>query len=417
MQMDVCVIGAGPAGMSAAVAAGRSGASVVIVEGNPRPGKKLLATGGGRCNLTHTGDVEEFLRVYGPYGRWLRHALYTAGPEAVRGFFEEQGLVLKVEKNGCVFPVTDRAEDVVRVLINAVRDARGHFEANRAVTAVRAKEAGFEVVTAKETYAARAVVIATGGASWPHTGSRGDGYRFATELGHRVSEARPALTGIVLRERALRMLTGVSVEPVEIWRGTDRRQATRGGLVFTEWGISGPAVLDMSRLLADAAAAGSAEDVVIDFLPDTEEAALEETITRLCGQNPRKEVAGVITGLLPRSLCIQICEPLGEGRPVLGAHLSREMRRALVASLKRTRLAAAGLRGLGEATITRGGVSLEEVDDKTMGSTLRRGLYFAGEVLDADGPCGGYNLQIAWSTGTLAGMSAAEYVRGAGAGA
>ena len=412
MKCDICIIGAGPAGLMAAISAAESGAAVILIEKNAVAGKKLLATGGGRCNITHTGDIDEFVKAYAPYGRFLKHSLYEFSADALRQYFADHNLATKAEKDGCVFPLTNRATDVMRILIDHARRLNIRFIYGSKVETIRKQELLFVIATAKETFFAYSVIIAAGGCSWPHTGSTGDGYDFAKQLGHTITPPHAALVPLVATEKWLSELAGVSLPNVILAaKPADKKITVAGPMLFTHDGIGGPAVLNFSRLIADdlthLAKPIAAE---IDLFPQRQSDELEKQILDLCAVHPRKELAGVLQPLMPRAMALAICKLLEPSANLLAGQLTKPKRRELVTLLKHLTIHIKHPRPIAEATITRGGIPTGEIDSKTMESKICKGLFFAGEVIDVDGPCGGYNLQIAFSTGRLAGKSAAKAV-------
>lgn len=411
MRCDVCIIGGGAAGLMASIFAAQQGAKVVVVEKNATIARKLLKTGGGRCNLTHTGTIEDFVREYDFCGRFLKHSLYEFSPEAVQKFFAERGLATKVDKDGCVFPVTDRATDVSRVLFDVARRAGVLFIHGRTIQTVEKQYAGgFAIKAGADSYESSAVVIATGGASWPFTGSTGDGYTFANAFGHTIVGAKSAMAPLTSADAWPMKLQGVAVPDVQITAIIDDKKIQpRGPLMFTDDGIGGPVTFDLSRSITDYLHSHTEPLAVkLDFCPDKDFQQVEDFILQGCVTYPRQEIARVITDLLPRAITLHLVERIQtEGRPIIAAQLPKESRRELIRLIKEMPLMIKGIRPIAEATITRGGVSLDEIEPTTMQSKLCPGLFFAGEVMNADGPCGGYNLQIAWSTGALAGKNAA----------
>lgn len=411
METQVCIIGAGPAGLTAAIFAARSGAKVALVERGTVAGRKLLKTGRGRCNLTHTGSIEDFIKAYGPCGRFLKPALYAYPPEAVCGFFHEHQLATKEEKDGCVFPITDRAADICRILIDTARRLNVEFVYGRRVSQVVKAEEQFHITTDKQTIQAKSLVVATGGVSWSFTGSTGDGYTLAESFGHTVAPPRAALCPLITVDAWPSDMQGRGLPDVEIKTSLNKKRVSvRGPMMFTTTGIGGPAVFDFSRLITDAVS-GSDDPlkVTMDFYPSATRTELEQWIIAQCSAHPKKELAGVLSERIQRRLSIKLQDFVFDGRPVLAGQCSREQRKQLLDLLKSMTMTVRKLESIDKATVTRGGVNRQEIDSKTMQSRLCGGLFFAGEVIDADGPCGGYNLQIAWSTGALAGTSAAHF--------
>lgn len=393
----------------AGIFAAQGGAKTVIVESNTIAGRKLLRSGRGRCNLSHTGTIQEFVKAYGPFGKFLRHSLAEFSTDKVRGYFAEQKLQTKVEKGGCVFPITNRAADVKRVLVMHARGLEVRFVYGKKVKAV--KKTGDEFVTAAdgEKIHSRSVVIATGGVTWPFTGSTGDGYKFAKALGHSVVGPRACLAGLVSVEDWPGKLADVAVANVRINAVIDGKKVSSAGpMMFAEDGISGPVAFDFSRLITDLLPNPKKPiKVTIDLMPQQKLADLSRQIGSLCEKAPKKELAGVLARFLPRPLMLDLCRRLNPSGPILAGQLEKTKRRRLIGMIKKMPLSIKSTRPIAEATVTRGGVATDEIDPKTMHSAICAGLFFAGEVINADGPCGGYNLQICWSTGALAGRNAA----------
>jgi predicted Rossmann fold flavoprotein len=403
METKVCIIGAGPAGLMSAIFAAKSKAAVVVVEKNQTSGRKLLLTGGGRCNLTHTGTVDDFVSAYGKSGRFLRHCLYEFSPDMTRVFFDEIGIATKVDEAGCVFPVSERASDVRDALLRRCQELGVQFLFGRGVEGIEKRDNGFFVFTGREVITAQKLIIATGGASYPNTGSTGDSYKLAKSLGHTIIEPRPALVPLVAKEKWLGELAGTSLDNVTISAMVDKKKVgISGPIVFTQDGIGGPAVLDLSRLLADYLPAKKLIEIIIDITPAMNEAKLDEYLVGQLSQHSRKIIVNVLFDLIPKKLAGLLCRQAGVAETT-GSQLKKDQRRKVIQLLKKLPLSITATRPIDEATITRGGVSAAEIDPKTMQSKICPGLFFAGEVIDADGPCGGYNLQICWSTGALAG--------------
>jgi len=410
MDADVCIIGAGPAGLMAAIGAAERGAATLLVEGNANAGHKLLVTGGGRCNFTHAASVDELVRAFGQAGRFLRHSFYTLSPEQVQAFFEARGIRACIEPDGCVFPATDRAAAIRDVLVQKAEEHGVSLLYGRPVTDVMNSSTGFQIRTERHAITARAVIIATGGLSWPQTGSTGDGYRLAAQLGHELAAPKPTLVPLVTRDKWPAEIAGVSVTDVTI-RATvaQHKVAARGSLVFTYDGVGGPAPQDMSRFLTDALAEGRVPiEIRLDLAPTLDETALDRQFQEQLAAHPKKSVANILADLVPKRLAATLCR-LARGEAELAANqVSKDLRRRLAGLLKVLPLSVTGTRPIAEATVTRGGVSLKQIAPQTMASKVCPGLYFAGEVIDADGPCGGYNLQMCFATGLLAGRSAAD---------
>jgi len=407
MRTKVCVIGAGPAGLMAAIFSAEAGSSTTVIEANTSAGRKLLLTGAGRCNITHQAEPAELVREFGAKGRFLSFCLYQYPPQYVQDFFAGLGLRLKIEKDGCVFPVSDRAGDVRDVLVERAKRLGVRFLYGRRVSGIVKEEGGFIVRSAKEPVYAEKLIVATGGLSWPKTGSTGDGYRFARETGHTIVEPKASLVPLVTREDWRGQLAGTAVEDVRVLARINKKKiTTAGAIIFTEDGIGGPAVLNMSRYLTDYLPAGRTPiGISLDLAPQVIEVELETQISKLMAANPKKKVVNVLAEFVPKRLSAELCRQAGCGDELAAGGLKKDVRKKLVRFLKALPISVVSTRPIDEATVTHGGVSVTEIEPKTMESKICPGLFFAGEVIDADGPCGGYNLQICWSTGALAGQS------------
>ncbi len=409
MKTDICIIGAGPAGLMAAIHAAAS-ASTVVLEGNAAAGRKLLLTGGGRCNFTHAGDPEEIARAFGKAGRFLRHSLYELAPDDIREFFRTRGLASTVEPDGCVFPASNQAADVLEILVSEAERLGSQLLYHSRVTNVAGDAHGFVVRTETRQMTAARLIIATGGVSWPRTGSRGDGYHFAAHFGHTIIPPKPALIPLRTQETWPGELAGLSLPDVQIEAtvSTGKPTAT-GNMLFTQSGIGGPAVLDLSRLLADELSENApGVSIGIDVMPALNPTQLDRQLQQRFQADPRKTIANILSEFVPRQFARIVCR-LAECDDALQAgQLSAPKRRRVVDLIKRLPLRVTGTEPIAKATVTHGGVSRDEIDPRTMESKLRPGLFCAGEVIDLDGPCGGYNLQMCWSTGALAGRSAAR---------
>jgi len=409
--MDVCVLGAGPAGLFAAYHAAIGGARVQVVDGNAMAGRKLLITGGGRCNVTHAGTAAELLPTYTPYDRFLRFALHEIPPAYIVAFLEQRGVRTRTLEDGCVFPKSDQAQTVRDLLVCEAQKAGVVFRFGRRVGTLSTSEDGFAIDLGHETLATRRVILATGGVSYPRTGSTGDGYAWARALGHAVVPRRSALIPLVAKEPWVAQLAGTSLPAAVLSARTREGKLVResGALVFTQDGIGGPAVLSLSRLLTDLLP-NNEQPVAVqaDLVPSHTLPQLERELIDACAQRARKTVKNLVADYVPKRLADIICGQAGCNEDLWACSLSKAYRRKLLQNLKALTLSIVRTRPLAEATITRGGVATGEIDPQTMASKTCPGLFFAGEVIDADGPCGGYNLQICWSTGALAGRAASR---------
>jgi predicted Rossmann fold flavoprotein len=402
----------------AAIFAAEAGARTAVVEANTSPGRKLLLTGAGRCNLTHQAVPRELVSAFGAKGKFLSYALHQFPPEGVRNFFARLGLRTRLEKacpersrgDGCVFPATDRAVDVRDVLVDHAGKLGVKFTYGKRVDSVTKESGTFVVRASMELIFAEKLIITTGGLSWPRTGSTGDGYMFARQFGHTIVEHRASLVPLVTRETWPGQLAGTAVEDVKISAHVNNKRLTAtGSMIFTDDGIGGPAVLDMSWYLTDYLPAIKTPIVIsLDLLPHIEQTVLETQITERIIANPKKKVTNVLAEFVPKRLSGVLCRQVGCDDELEAGRLRKDIRKKLVRLLKALPLSIIRTRPIAEATVTRGGVSVAEVESKTMESKICPGLFFAGEVLDVDGPCGGYNLQVCWSTAALAGSSASR---------
>jgi predicted Rossmann fold flavoprotein len=411
METEICIIGAGPAGLTAAIFARQSGAHTTIIEGNTTPGRKLMLTGAGRCNLTHNASPAELVRTFGPVqGRFLSYCLYKFSPQDVLKFFASLRLKTRTEQDGCVYPASDRAGDVRDALINRAKKLGVNFLYDKRAEKIAKQAATFIIHTPKEPVRAEKVIIATGGLSWPKTGCTGDGYRFAQSFGHNITRTKASLVPLVSLEDWPGQLAGTPVENVRISACINKKKiATAGALIFTDDGIGGPAVLDMSRHLTDYLDAGKAPiEIILDLAPNIEQSAFDKEIVELLSANPKKKIVNILAEFLPKRIENFLCKRVGCHDELAAGQLNKDARKKLVAAIKALPLSIVRTRDIAEATVTRGGVSLKEIEPKTMESKICPGLFFAGEVLDVDGPCGGYNLQICFSTGALAASAATQ---------
>jgi predicted Rossmann fold flavoprotein len=410
MKTDIVVIGAGPAGLFAAITAARYGAKTLVIEKNSSAGRKLLRTGRTRCNITHAGSVPDFIKAYGPFGRFLRGALYEFSPDNLRKYLAENNLRTKVENNGCVFPITDRATDVLRVLLDDAKKEDVRFLYGRNVTSIQKQDDNFLIRVRNRNIIARSIVIAAGGLTWPKTGSTGDGYKFAKALGHNIISLKPALTTLITKQSWPAKITGIGIPNVTLsTKIKDKKIKTKGPLMFTSDGIGGPAVFDLSRLITDYLPNKSRPiSLKIDLLPELTRPELEQEIINLSTNSPKKLIQNILAAFLPRALAVQIIELLDLTQTLPAGQLQKPQRKKLLQVLKALTLFVTATETFEKATITRGGVDNAQIDNRTMQSKICPGLFFAGEIINVDGPCGGYNLQIAFSTACLAGKTAAS---------
>lgn len=406
----IIVVGGGAAGLMAAGQAASLGAEVLLLEKMKRPGRKICISGKGRCNLTNVAELGEFIDHFGRNGRFLHQAFnHFFAPELV-DFFEELGLALVTERGGRVFPKSGKAPDVLKVLQRWLKKVGVEVVTASPVEQLLACDGKIVGVRSARKYSCDAVILATGGSSYPATGSSGDGYRLAATVGHRIFETRPALVPLETAGSLAGKLAGLHLRNIEVCLLIDGKRAGRffGELLFMDYGVSGPVILTMSLLAVDALRAGKKVALSLDLKPALNEQKLDARLRRDCERRCHEPLHCVLRGLLPRELVAVCLEETGLDPELLVGELRKKQRGKLRSWLKGVHLKVFGYRGFDEAIVTAGGVDLHEVNPKTMESKQVEGLYLTGEVLDLQGDTGGYNLQAAFSTGWLAGRSAAE---------
>lgn len=410
---EIIVIGAGAAGLMAAYGAAQVSVQnkVTVVEKNSRPARKVMITGKGRCNVTNNCDINSLIANTTKNGKFLYSAFGNFNSADTMNFFEEHGVPLKTERGNRVFPVSDRAVDIVDALVKAVQKNCDIIEGTaEAVIANDDKVIGVKLADGR-TLEADCVILATGGISYPLTGSTGDGYRMAKALGHTVTELTPSLIGLECHEGFCTRLAGLSLKNVTLSVFEDGKKKPlykeMGELLFTHTGISGPLTLSASAHLRNM---GKREYFAeIDLKPALDETQLDKRILRDFEDSSNRDFANSLDKLLPKSIIPVIINMSGIEPHIKVNQISREHRRLLINAVKHFKLNITGFRPIEEAIVTSGGISVKEIDPATMMSKLISGLFFAGEVIDVDAYTGGFNLQIAFSTGLLAGESAAKY--------
>lgn len=412
-QRELVVIGGGAAGMMAALAAKARGASVTLLEPNEKLGRKLYITGKGRCNLTNDCMPEEVLRSVPRNSRFLYSAVNHFSPAQVKAFFEELGVPLKTERGGRVFPQSDRAADVIDALFFSLKRKGVRMVKARAVELLTKDGKICGVKTEKgEKILAHAVVLATGGFSYPLTGSRGDGHHMAQELGHTIVPVKPSLIPLVEDGTWCSRMQGLSLRNVRLTVKNQKKKVIfeeQGELLFTHFGLSGPLVLSASAHMSNFET--DRYTAIIDLKPALDEQKLDERMLRDFSEQQNRSIHNVLEGLLPRLMIpvmLEVCDIPGETKI---HEVTKQQRRRLLETMKQFRISILEPRPLEEAIITAGGVKTGEVDPGTMMSKRVEGLFFAGELLDVDAYTGGFNLQIAWCTGHLAGERAADYAQ------
>lgn len=409
---DVIVIGAGPAGMMAAITAARAGKTVDLIEKNEKIGKKLFITGKGRCNVTNACDIDDLFANVLEHSKFLYSAFYGYDNQMVMNFFEEGGCKLKVERGQRVFPESDHSSDIIRVLDKAIKSEGINLLLNREVDQILVDQDEKKVTGVKlknkEVLTAAQVIVATGGISYVLTGSTGDGYRFARECGHTIVETSPALVPFSIKEEWCKELQGLSLRNVAATIEVEGKKiySDFGEMLFTHYGVSGPLILSGSSYYVHKAK-GKQARLWIDLKPALTNEQLDKRILREFDDNKNKQFKNAIHSLFPAKLLPIMPMLAGIDGEKKVNEITKEERERFVSVIKHMELTITGVRDYNEAIITKGGVSLREINPSTMESKLVKGLYFAGEVLDLDALTGGYNLQIAWSTGHLAGESVA----------
>jgi predicted Rossmann fold flavoprotein len=403
---DVVVIGAGAAGLMAAIHAAERGRRTLLLEKNRKPGVKVLMSGGTRCNITHDCDNRGIVQAYGAHGKFLHSPLAALSVPQTIAFFESEGVATKIEETGKVFPVSNKAVDVLDALLRRLKRSGATLALEEPVTDLRNPGEQFEIVTPQRVFTCSRVILTSGGQSYPGSGTRGDGYAWAVKIGHTIVPPKPALVPITVQADWIAELRGVTLADVGV-RVLEQGKplaARRGGFLFAHFGLSGPAPLDVSKAISRHPHPQSLE-LDLDFLPSRLEPELDELLRTESLASGKKQLAVILSELLPRRLCDALLVLYGQPVDRRAAGLNRADRQMLVQAVKRLRLPIRGTLGFEKAEVTSGGVSLNEVDSRTMESKVCPGLFLAGEVLDLDGPIGGYNFQAAWSTGWLAGRS------------
>jgi len=408
MTYDGVVIGGGPAGMFAAITAAKQGSKVLLLEKSDRLGKKLLITGKGRCNVTNDCSAREVLENVPRNGRFLFSATEAFSPGDIKAFFESQGCALKTERGNRVFPVTDRSSSILEALRNAMHRSGVAVRnvAVREITADNCRVTG--VVAGDDFISAKWVILATGGVSYPATGSTGDGYRMASRLGHTVIEPVGSLVPLTSSDECCAQMQGLSLRNigVKLLNGKGKiLYRDFGEMLFTHFGVSGPTVLSASAHIK-----GEGCSLLIDLKPALEEDKLNSRILRDLEQYQNRTMENALTDLLPRSMIPVVLKKANIDPDMQANSLRKEQRRTLVSLLKAYPIPISGRRPVEEAIITSGGIKVSEIDPKTMMSKLVDGLFFAGEIIDCDAYTGGFNLQIAWSTAYAAGTSTKTFI-------
>lgn len=407
----VIVVGGGAAGMFAAIAAAKNGHQVTLYEKNEKLGKKIFITGKGRCNITNAADMEELFDAVVTNSKFLYSSFYGYTNQNVIDFFEDAGVPVKIERGNRVFPISDHSSDVIRALEREMKKVGVKVYLNTEVKSVEAEKGKFNKVVLKDTttQTADACIVATGGLSYRSTGSTGDGFRFAENVGHKVTQCFPSLVPMETKEPWICELQGLSLRNVEakILDGKKELYKDFGEMLFTHFGVSGPLIISASSYVGkkfmDKNGQKKELTLEIDLKPALTEEQLDQRVLRDFEENHNRQFKNAITKLFPTKLIPFMLELSGIDPEKKVNSIEKEERKQFVHLIKHFRMTLTGLRDYPEAIITKGGVNVKEIDPGTMESKLVKGLYFAGEVLDLDALTGGFNLQIAWSTGYAAG--------------
>ena len=402
---DLVVVGGGPAGLFCAVRAAERGRRIILLEKMTSPGRKLLLSGSGQCNLTHDGDIPSFLTHYGDHGSFLKPALLNFRNQDLISFFADRGIRFETEPGGKIFPASRRAADILGVLLKEAAGNHVEIRTGESVLDISKPDDRFSIRTVRGIYRADLAVIATGGITYPQTGSTGDGYEFARRLGHAVTDTGPALAAVEGPDGRFSDLAGISFDnvTVSIYRDNRKIRQHAGDILFTHAGLSGPGILDCSRFIRPG------DLLRISFLPGLDARSAKEALLDRIAAAGNRRVRTVLSSLgLPDRFAGKLLRLAGLPPDLTGAHLTRDARTALIELLTEGPFPVERLAGPRDAMVTRGGVSLREINPKTMEARLVPGLFYAGEVLDIDGDTGGYNLQAAFSTGALAAKAAVK---------
>lgn len=414
-DFDLIVIGGGAAGLMAAGRAAQTGAKVLLLEKHEMLGHKLSISGKGRCNLTNTAPMVEFMGRFGKKGKFLRQAFNNFFSDELMKFYQDKGVEIKTERGGRIFPAGNDAIAIVNALVGWVEDCGVEVRMNSPVVSLEVSDSQLVgVTTSAQTIPCRTAIVATGGVSYPGTGSSGDGYQLTEKIGHSIVPIRPALVGLRTKGETAKLLQGLSLKNINttLYINGKKHKERFGEMLFTHFGISGPVILMHSRHAIDALREGAEVILSIDLKPALDEAKLDARLLREIKANGKKHFDKILKELLPSKMIDVCCRLLDIPADTQCNQLSAAQRRRLKTWLKDFRFEITGNRSRLSAIVTAGGVSLAEIDPRTMSSRVVQGLYIAGELMDVDAETGGFNLQAAFSTGWLAGQSAAEHCPG-----
>ncbi len=407
---DIIIIGGGPAGMMAAISASKNASGVTLVEKTHSLGNKLLLTGNGRCNLTNICNLNTFLGKFSKNGQFLRNAFNAFPNTDVINFFEEHGLKCTTESGEKVFPITDKAKNVLDILKNSMHRNNVTILYNSPVQKILSKDQKISGIKLKngKTINAGEVILATGGLSYPLTGSTGDGFKMAHHLGHTIIPTGPALVPLIVKEKYPKQLMGLSLQNIALKIVCEKRKisSSKGDLLFTRKGLSGPIILSISGLVSELLSKGENIHLILDQFPETPKDAFSGVLKSYFKMHSSKSIKNNLKTFIPQKIC-DLFLNIAQIDPTKKSNQATQKEILSLSSLcKEFSLSVSGTSPIAEAIITRGGIALKEIDPRTMSSRLIKGLYFAGEIIDLDGDTGGFNLQEAFSTGYLAGKSA-----------
>ena len=410
-EFDVIVVGAGPAGLLAAGSASLEGGRVLLVEKMRQEGRKLLITGKGRCNITNDSDVGEFIKHVHPNGRFLRSAFGHFFSHQILELLHKYGVETTLERGGRYFPSSNKSADVLLALLRWVHDQKVEIQCGQRVEKLIVEENTIRGVQANgQEFRAGKVILATGGKCYPATGSNGEGYELARSVGHSIVPVRPALVPLETSGRVAQKLQGLTLKNVQatVWVDDKKRDEDFGEMIFTHFGLSGPIILTLSRIVVDALHQKSKVELSIDLKTALDEQKLDARLLRDLDTSGKKQISNIFRDWLPSSMIPVFLEHVGIDPEKEGHQVSSKERKSIRNLMKNFRFEITGHRSFKEAIITAGGVPTGEISPKTMESKHISGLYFAGEMIDLDAKTGGYNLQIAYSTGWLAGKSSSS---------
>jgi predicted Rossmann fold flavoprotein len=410
-KFDVAVIGAGPAGMMAAGQAAKLGDKVILIEKNKQFGKKILLTGNGRCNITNAEfNLRKLTQNYGKNGNFLFHAFSVFGPKETIEFFNKLGLKTKTEKNGRVFPESNNANDVLGALNKFLTKNKVNIVFNSEVAEIVCTAKKVKKIILKDgEITAKKYILCTGGKSYPLTGSDGFGYKLAEKMGHTIIKPIPALSPIIAKEEWAKSLPGISLEDtkISVFQNGKKQFEEHGEVLFTHFGVSGPEILNISGGIGELLEKGEVK-IYIDLFPLLNHEELLKGLEDVLKSNANKTAKNILSIFVPERFAEALLDNSGIDKNKIANNMSTIEKRTIVKTLKNIEITAQETLGFDKALVTRGGISLKEIDHKTMKSKIIDNLYFAGEIIDIDGKTGGFNLQSSWSTGYLAGKGAAD---------